>query len=40
MIRAIGRNILSVIAEADAYIGEERNQFVCEQLKMIERTYG
>ena len=40
VIREIGRKIIALTAEADAYTGEERNQFMRDKLTEIERDYA
>jgi len=40
VIREIGRKIISLTADADAYAGEERNQFMRDKLTEIERDYA
>lgn len=40
VIREIGRKIVALTAAADAYIGEERKQFMRDKLTEIERDYG
>lgn len=39
MIKAVGRKILEVTAEGDAYVGEERNNWVRQRLQDIEKEY-
>ena len=39
VIREIGRKIVALTAAADAYIGEERKQFMRDKLTEIERDY-
>lgn len=38
MIRRLGRNIVDIAAEGDAYVGRKRDAFIRKRLKVLERT--
>ena len=38
MIRRLGRNIVNIAAEGDAYVGRKRDAFIRKRLEVLERT--
>ncbi len=38
MIRRLGRSIVEIAAEGDAYVGRERDDFIRQRLEVLEST--